>query len=145
MRIWWGEWFQTVVPGRRNASNPEPGDHWLGIPGSSYGRPGMTRSPSHNPDRHIRQALELARQHIALHDRADVFGRAGINDVAGLQLERLRQFGDLFGDAPDHLVEIGGLSHRAVDGKRDRALAEMSRLRHRVDRADHGAMVETLA
>ena len=39
-----------------------------------------------------------------LHDRPDILRRAGIDDVAGLQLEGLRQLGDLLGDAPDHLA-----------------------------------------
>ena len=43
----------------------------------------------HNLDRHIRQALDLAQQHVALDDRADVLRRAGIDDVARLEFERL--------------------------------------------------------
>ena len=86
--------------------------------------PGIWLGDSGDPDRHVRQAFQLAQQHVALHHRADILRRAGIDDVAGLQLEGLRQFCDLLGDAPDHLVQIGILPHHAVDGQRDRALGE---------------------
>src|SRR5258707_2980258 len=42
---------------------------------------------SRDPDRHIRQAFQLAEQHVALDHRADIFRGAGIDDVAGLQFE----------------------------------------------------------
>ena len=75
--------------------NPEfadlTGDLHLSFRGDAKRRPGMTAA-SRNPDRHIRQAFELAQQHVALHDRADIFRGAGIDDVAGLEFERLRQF-----------------------------------------------------
>src|SRR3984957_21232383 len=74
---------------------------------------------SHDPDRHIRQAIELAEQHIALDHGADILWRAGIDDVAGLQLEGFREFCDLLGNAPDHLVEVGDLTDVAVDRERD--------------------------
>src|SRR4051794_14852354 len=57
-------------------------------------------------DRHVRQLLDLAEKHIALHHRADVFRRAGIDDVAWHQLEGFRELRDLLGDAPDHVREI---------------------------------------
>lgn len=42
---------------------------------------------AHDLDRHVRQAVEFAQEHVALHHRADIFRRAGIDDVAGFQLE----------------------------------------------------------
>ena len=98
-----------------------------------------------DPDRHIGESVELAQEHVALHHRADILRRAGIDDVAGLQLERLGQFCDLLGDAPDHLLKIGVLPHHAVDRERDRALGQMTDLAHRVDRTEHGGMIKTLA
>jgi hypothetical protein len=89
-------------------------------------------------DRHVGQAFELAEQHIALHDGPDIFGRAGIDDVAGFQLEGFRSFCDLLGHAPDHLFEIGILPHRAVDGERDRAFGEVADLADRMDRVENG-------
>lgn len=43
-------------------------------------------------DRHVRQAFQLAQEHVTLHHRADILRRAGIDDVARLQLEGFRQF-----------------------------------------------------
>src|ERR1700733_10292268 len=100
---------------------------------------------SHDPDRHIRQSIELAEQHISPDHGADIFRRAGIDDVAGLQLESFREFCDLLGDAPDHLVEVGGLADVAVDRERNCALGEVAGLARGMDRADHGGMVEALA
>ena len=76
-----------------------------GRPAASQALGGPTRS-SDDPDRHIGQAVELGQQHVTLDHRADILRRARIDDVAGLQLEGLRQFRDLLGDAPDHLAEI---------------------------------------
>ena len=42
-------------------------------------------------------------------------GPDGSYVLTGLQLEGFGQLGDLLGDAPDHLVEVGILLHRAVD------------------------------
>src|SRR6202021_4001946 len=97
---------------------------------------------SHDPDRHIRQPIELAEQHIALDHGADIFRRAGIDDVAGLQLESFREFCDLLGNAPDHLLEVRTLPYRAVDGERDRALGEMTDPGGRMDRAEHRGVIK---
>src|SRR3954465_10545595 len=106
------------------------------MPGQAprYGIPRWQRA-SHNPDRHVRQALELAQQHVALHHRADILRRAGIDDVTRLQLERFRELRDLLGDAPDHLAEVRTLLHRAIDRERDGALLEVTGLANRMDRA----------
>src|SRR5581483_8288055 len=53
--------------------------------------------------------------------------------------------GDLLGDAPDHLVEVGGLPQRAIDGERNRTLLEMAGLARGMYGADHRGMVKTLA
>src|SRR5581483_1811281 len=111
-----------------------------------YGSPRAgTTKLSHDPDRHVRQAIELGEQHVALHDGADIFRRAGIDDVAGLQLEGFRELRDLLSDAPDHLVEVGRLANVAVDGKRDRALGEVPGLAGGMDRPDHRRMVKAFA
>lgn len=83
--------------------------------------------------------------HTSTHHRADILRRAGIDDVAGLQLERFRQFCDLLGDTPDHLAEIGVLPDGAVDCQRDRTLLEMAGLACRVNRTEHGRMIKALA
>ncbi len=82
-------------------ANPESGNvlssHCIGIPGLCLvgsadlraSRNDKCVANSNDLDRHVRQALDLAEQHVALHDRADVLRRAGIDDVAGLQLEGL--------------------------------------------------------
>src|SRR3954470_4011327 len=46
------------------------------------GRSRVRPPQSDDLDRHVRQALQLAEQHVALHHRADIFRRAGIDDVA---------------------------------------------------------------
>jgi hypothetical protein len=48
----------------------------------------------------------------------------------------------LLGNAPDHVLQIQALLHRAVDREQDRALAEMASLGRRLDRPDHRGMVQ---
>src|SRR5713226_3982008 len=165
LRIWWGDKRKdqrrpartpgpmrrdvncdTRQPTRRGEKTPPPINNVSGY-GSLRSRAfaGTTRLTSRNPDRHVRQAFQLAQQHVALHHRADILRRAGIDDVAGLQLERFGQFCDLLRHAPDHFVQIGVLPHRAVDGQRDRALGEVSCFRSRMDRPEYRGMIKTFA
>ena len=53
---------------------------WRSIPSS----PIWWATPSGNPDGHVGQPLQLAQQHIALHDGAHILRRPGINDVTSL-------------------------------------------------------------
>src|ERR1700743_1644773 len=99
--------------GLRSIEKPDPLTRFLTTLETNLSRKGRGLSRrtagvanSHDPDRHIRQAIELTEQHVALDHGADILRRAGIDDVAGLQLEGFRQLRDLLGDAPDHLVEI---------------------------------------
>jgi hypothetical protein len=52
-------------------------------------------------DRYIGQALDLAKKDVVLDDGADVFRRAGIDDVPGGKLESGREMRDLLGDGPE--------------------------------------------
>ena len=56
----------------------------------------------------------MAINNIATHHRADIFWRSRVDDVPGEKLEGLRESTDLFGDIPDHLVEVGILTDGAV-------------------------------
>ena len=60
-------------------------------------------------------AVDAALQQIALHDRADAFGRAGENQIAGEELEERRQIRDRLADRPDQLRDVGALLFFAVD------------------------------
>src|SRR4029077_5429361 len=53
--------------------------------------------------------------------------------------------GDLLGDAPDHLVDIGALAQRAVDLEPELALRRVADLGRRGDGADRRGLVEILA
>src|SRR4051812_10541859 len=80
--IWWDR--ATISPLRGRAKRRPGNDE---IPGSCQRAPrndDLKPRRSANPDRHIRQTLDLAQQHVTLHHRADIFRRAGIDDVASL-------------------------------------------------------------
>ena len=63
----------------------------------------------------LADAFDAAVDAVARLQRAHAFGRAGEDQVAGLQVIELRQVGDQLGDVPDQLVEVGLLSRLAVD------------------------------
>src|SRR4029078_3086507 len=75
----------------------------------------------------------------------DVLGRAGVDDVAGHELEGLGQLADLLRHRPDHHVEVGVLLHAAVDLEPDRALGEMADRGRGLQRSERRRAVEALA
>src|SRR5438093_1512178 len=68
---------------------------WLWAPAFAGAATAVGMVFSNDPNRHIRQAFELAQEHIALHDRADIFRRAGIDDIARLEFKSFRKLGYL--------------------------------------------------
>ena len=76
----------------------------------------------------------MGRDQIARHDGTDAGGRTGIDQVAGLQCDLPGQLRDHFWDIPDHLANVAALTLDPVDGKRDRAMLEMSGIAHLRDR-----------
>src|SRR5690606_8731808 len=73
---------------------------------------------------------------VARHHRTHALGRAGVDQVAGLQVVELRQVRNDLTDVPDQLVDVGRLPGHAVDLQRDRPLADHRALHPHDCRAD---------
>ena len=111
-------------------------------------RPGAADAEVTRPRRRGRQvadAVDMRLHHVAAHHGADPGGRPGHDDVAGRELEVLRQVGDHLGDLPDHLVEVALLADLAVDLEHDPPGRGMADLRGRPQRADRRRAFERLA
>src|ERR1043165_2586551 len=100
---------------------------------------------SNDSDGHVVETVDLAEQDITLHNGTDVLGRAAVDDVARLELKRLRQLRDLFCDVPDHLREIRVLTYLAVDGQGDPPPLQVPDASRRMYRAEYRRMIEALA
>src|SRR5258708_3710468 len=96
-------------------------------------------------DGEITHAVYMAFELVAGDHRADPGGRAGEDQVAGLQRDEVREVRDLLGHAPDLLREVALLLHRAVHLHPDRALGGMADLARRAQRRHRSALVEALA
>jgi len=70
---------------------------------------------------HAADAIDAAFDAVARLQRPDAFGRAGEDQVAGLQFDQRRQRMHDLRDAPDHVVDIAGLAQLAVDPQFDPA------------------------
>lgn len=97
-----GGFFICDLPSRGNRISEKQGRD---VP--AFHRSGVEPRQTTFTERFGQQAVDMAFHHIAAHHRSDIFRRAGVEDVAGHQLEGLRQFADLFGGRPDHLLQIG--------------------------------------
>src|SRR5882757_3497898 len=82
---------------------------------------------------------------IAANHRADAFRRAGIDQVTGGDLRLLRQLGDDLRHAPDHVAQVTVLAGLVVDHQLDLALAQVTALRRRGDRAAWRGVLEGFA
>src|SRR5277367_6037261 len=97
-----------------------------------------------NRDVELADALDLALDLVTGDGGGDARRRTRHNDVAGCELDHLRQFRDDFRHVPDHLIEVAVLTHLAVDLERDAALRRMSDLGSRLERAAGRGVVERL-
>src|ERR1700749_549921 len=82
---------------------------------------------------------------IAGRQRGDARRRAGHDDIAGADLDLLREVPDDFRYAPDQLGKVPLLPLLAIDRKPDLAGSGMADLRGRLHRRGGGGMVEGLA
>src|SRR5258708_16771265 len=87
----------------------------------------------------------MALKEIAGLDRADAVGRAGVDEVAGGELDQAGEEADGLGDVPDEIGEIALLLDRAVDLELDQALCRMADAGSRHDRRAGRRAVEALA
>src|SRR5579859_126677 len=87
-------------------------------------------------DRHLQcaDAVDAALDLVARRDRGNAGRRAGHDDVAGADLDLLRQFPDDLRDIPDQLGEVTLLPFGAVHGQPDPALRGVTDLRSRLQR-----------
>src|SRR5262245_37389671 len=98
-------------------------------------------------DRHrqLADAFHFTFELVARHRRGDARGRAGHDDVAGLERDHLRELRDDLRHVPDHLRQVAVLANLAVALEADVALARMSGLQHGPERAARRGCVERLA
>src|SRR5260370_2372826 len=89
-------------------------------------------------------AVDEAGQRVALDHGGHAVGRAGVDQVAGGQLDQAGEIGDRLRHAPDQRVEVGLLAGLAVDVELEGALRRMAELGARVDLADPRGLVEAL-
>src|SRR5271155_3390618 len=69
-------------------------------------------------------ALDKALEQVALDHRGDALGRAGIDQIAGHQLDQPGQIADGLRNVPDQVLDVALLAHLAVDLEPDRALVD---------------------
>src|SRR5206468_9890952 len=115
---------------------------WLWAPACA----GTTMDLFSRPDRHLQRAdtVDAALDLVAGRQRGHAGGRAGHDDVAGIERYLLRELPDDFRHAPDQLGEVALLPLGAVDGEPDLSLRGMADLGGRLQRAAGRGMVEGL-
>src|SRR5258708_32930349 len=90
-------------------------------------------------------AVDAALDLVSGRERGDAGRRSRHDDIAGADLDLLRELPDDFRHAPDQLREITVLPLGAVDRKPDLAVRGMADLRGRLQRRAGGGMVEGFA
>src|SRR5207247_418480 len=92
----------------------------------------------------LTQAVDSGDELIARFGCADPGRRAGHDEVPSLERVVLRKKRDLFGHAPDHLVDVRVLAKFSVYLEPQLALLRVPDLRSGADRSDRSGLVEIL-